>query len=581
MLLFRLISLVALFLLLASSAPAQVALGPSSGPCIQTGDYPYQAGSCLNATALNADLELSPGGAPPTNVYGRGAGYGKLWIDTSVSPAHIRMCTVQSPGLCSTTYNASQWADIGVIDQPNGTINLSTGGGLASIPSSGVIDLGLYPQSLLQITGTATINSFGTTLPAGKTRVLVFEGSLTITNSPSAIVIPGGNNITTQPGGMALVTSQGNGLYSLLYQPQPTGGLTPIANNSVLGNVSGGSAMPGQLTPTQLAGMIGLAPQVTAQSLAVNPNFSVNSSGSISQSGPPSLQRSTGSVPNNLATLVSVYQANTTGALNEREFNTVIDFHVTSGLAGTPASAQDKVAFVPTIQVSGSNAGNAWTENPMLWLDGTLAVPTGHHQISEMDLANGYKDVDPTLGPNGMQYPNASAGAGNIYTYGLVLESTGFKNTAAIVIAGGSQWHRGVGCDNTNAIDQACIYDYSTSPTTLDLWGTHTYGVDMLNATFSAAALRLPNGADIVSRNAAGTSDTILLALDSSNNVHVGPTGLAITPAGIVLVSGLQAPSTTWTNTGPCMFGQIAWDTNYIYVCTATNTVKRVALSTF
>ncbi|HKD66089.1 MAG TPA: hypothetical protein VKB84_04560 [Candidatus Binataceae bacterium] len=206
---------------------------------------------------MNADLELSPGGAPPTNVYGRGAGYGKLWIDTSVSPQHIRMCTVQPPGLCSTTYNAAQWADIGAIDQANGTINLSSGGGLASIPSSGVIDLGLYPQSLLQITGTATINSFGTTLPAGKTRVLIFQGSLTITNSPTAIAIPGGNNITTQAGGMALVTSQGNGLYSLLYQPQPMGaGQSSIPNNTVLGNVTGAPAVPIPLTQSQLAGLV-------------------------------------------------------------------------------------------------------------------------------------------------------------------------------------------------------------------------------------------------------------------------------------------------------------------------------------
>ena len=245
-----------LFVFVATTAAAQVAFGPSSGPCIQTGNYPYQAGSCLNATATNSDLELSPGGAPPTNLHGRGAGYGKLWIDTSVSPPHIRMCTVQPPGLCSTTYTASQWADIGAIDQANGTINLSSGGGLASVPSSGVIDLGLYPQSLLQITGTATINSFGTSLPAGKTRVLVFEGSLTITNSPTAIAIPGGNNITTQAGGMALVTSQGSGVFSLLYQPQPTGGLAPIANNTVLGNVSGGNAMPGPLTQAQLAGLV-------------------------------------------------------------------------------------------------------------------------------------------------------------------------------------------------------------------------------------------------------------------------------------------------------------------------------------
>jgi hypothetical protein len=49
---------------------------------------------------------------------------------------------------------------------------------------------------------------------------------------------------------------------------------------------------------------------------------------------------------------------------------------------------------------------------------------------------------------------------------------------------------------------------------------------------------------------------------------------------GNVTVTGLfQAPLTTQTSTSPGVAGQITWDANYIYVCTATNTWKRVALT--
>jgi len=57
--------------------------------------------------------------------------------------------------------------------------------------------------------------------------------------------------------------------------------------------------------------------------------------------------------------------------------------------------------------------------------------------------------------------------------------------------------------------------------------------------------------------------------------------GLNVT--GNVAVSGgfLGAAQSTRANNSPGTAGQISTDANYIYVCTAANTWKRVALSTF
>ena len=52
--------------------------------------------------------------------------------------------------------------------------------------------------------------------------------------------------------------------------------------------------------------------------------------------------------------------------------------------------------------------------------------------------------------------------------------------------------------------------------------------------------------------------------------------------SGNLTLSGLMSqPLTTKANNSPGSAGQISWDGNYIYVCVATNTWKRVALSSF
>jgi hypothetical protein len=61
-----------------------------------------------------------------------------------------------------------------------------------------------------------------------------------------------------------------------------------------------------------------------------------------------------------------------------------------------------------------------------------------------------------------------------------------------------------------------------------------------------------------------------------------GTSQFAVKQNGDTLISGtLYSTPKTWLNNQACTAGQISWDANYIYVCTATNTVKRTALSAF
>jgi hypothetical protein len=201
----------------------------------------------------------------------------------------------------------------------------------------------------------------------------------------------------------------------------------------------------------------------------------------------------------------------------------------TTGLRGEPGQAgQDKVGMYVGVRALGPGVGNTWAENPLLEITDTVAVPRGHHQISEMDLNNNYKAVDPTTGPRGMDFPNASAGEGNIYAYGLIMESSGkFPATAAIFVDGANTWHRGIGINNSggNVIDQTAFFDYSNSPTVFDVWGTHTIGIDFTHSVVNGNVLQWgdeKNGKSFLAfgnNQFGGTSDTGIIVQSTGTSV--------------------------------------------------------------
>lgn len=81
----------------------------------------------------------------------------------------------------------------------------------ASIASAATTSIGGNSDgSYVHITGTTTITSFGT-IAAGVSRVVVFDGVLTLTHNPTSLILPGGVNITTAAGDVAQFISEGSG----------------------------------------------------------------------------------------------------------------------------------------------------------------------------------------------------------------------------------------------------------------------------------------------------------------------------------------------------------------------------------
>lgn len=86
----------------------------------------------------------------------------------------------------------------------SGVQNLAKGAAVASATST---DIWAVTGNLVHVTGTTTITGFGTAPQAGATRIVIFDAALTLTHGASAIVLPGGANITTAANDIALVVA--------------------------------------------------------------------------------------------------------------------------------------------------------------------------------------------------------------------------------------------------------------------------------------------------------------------------------------------------------------------------------------
>ncbi len=80
----------------------------------------------------------------------------------------------------------------------------------ANIASATTTDIGAARGKYVKVTGTTTITGFGT-VQAGTRRFLRFTGALTLTHNATSLILPGGANITTAAGDVAVFVSEGSG----------------------------------------------------------------------------------------------------------------------------------------------------------------------------------------------------------------------------------------------------------------------------------------------------------------------------------------------------------------------------------
>lgn len=92
----------------------------------------------------------------------------------------------------------------------------------STVASAATTDLGAVDETILTISGIATITSFGT-VSAGIYKLVSFSGALTLTHNATSLILLGGENRTTVAGDCGLYVSLGGGNWKeYFYSPIST-----------------------------------------------------------------------------------------------------------------------------------------------------------------------------------------------------------------------------------------------------------------------------------------------------------------------------------------------------------------------
>lgn len=108
--------------------------------------------------------------------------------------------------------------------------NLSTKG--ADIASAATTDIGAATGRYVHINGTTTITSLGTKT-AGVLRIVTFDGVLTLTYNAASLILPGGADIVTGAGDVAVFISEGGGNWRCVSYTRSLGQLGGFRNKLI------------------------------------------------------------------------------------------------------------------------------------------------------------------------------------------------------------------------------------------------------------------------------------------------------------------------------------------------------------
>ena len=116
-------------------------------------------------------------------------------------------------------------------------------GAVGVIASATTTDLGTYLGNFLQITGSTTITSFGSSASTSRPLYFVtFAGAMTLTYNATSLIIPGGQNVTTASGDTAILEYLGSGNWQVLAYFQATTNAGQNASGSFTATLTGMTA---------------------------------------------------------------------------------------------------------------------------------------------------------------------------------------------------------------------------------------------------------------------------------------------------------------------------------------------------
>lgn len=163
---------------------------------------------------------------------------GQLWYDTTNNALRI--------------YDGANWLFIAYIDTTNHLVVPFVGSSIQNIASASTTTLGgsfAAAPAYVSISGTTTINSFGSAAIIGQVFFLTFQAALTLTYNATSMILPGQVNIGTAANDVAVFVYLGSGNWRcIVYQPVATliGAISTINGAFITNNVISPAAISAQ-----------------------------------------------------------------------------------------------------------------------------------------------------------------------------------------------------------------------------------------------------------------------------------------------------------------------------------------------
>lgn len=292
--------------------------------------------------------------------------------------------------------------------------------------------------------------------------------------------------------------------------------LATIPNVEILANISGGIAAPIPNTMTAiLDATMGAARGDIIYRGAANwaalvlggTGAMVRSNGtditwanSIGYAGDQSYQTAGWATGDNFSSNCSLYTSATTQQASEREILAGAYFVNSLGGNQTASPQRDKVAFSAQIETNGTNSGDQWAVYP-------VAVINSGAFSSQGTTTYGLEvDVNNNSGVNLANFPTIGGHVAQAYGIALTGSSANLCTAAVWVTGVGPQWDKAFWITGASVIGTAGFRDESNSPTSVQILGSHTYGIDMSSASFSQSPMNWPSAATATSATAGGAT---------------------------------------------------------------------------
>jgi len=469
------------------------------------------------------------------------ADFGSNTISTTgtINSGNITGGNVATGGIVSATGNITGNNIKGTNVSASGTVTGSSlTGTLTTASQTNVTTVGTL--SALSVSGNITTNNINTSGTSGNISganiisAATFSatgnitGSYILGNGSQLTGLPatyGNSNVTTLLGAFGSNTISTTGTIN---SGNITGGNVLTGGQvSATGNVSGGNI--------QTAGQISATGNVTSGNVTTIGN--VVAQGIVSASG-------------NIVTagyFVGNFQGNVTGNLVVTGSNTQVLFNTNGNVDAVAGLTYNKGSNTLTVLGIVSSQGNVIGGN--LTTAGQVSA-TGNITGSYI-LGNGSQltGLPATYGNSNVNTLLAAWGSNTLLTTGNI--------TGNYILGNGSQ-----------LTGLPATYGNSNVTTLLGAFGSNsistTGNITSSNIITSGTSGNI-TGANIILAQTVSATGNIAGANATVNNMTVNT----------ILSSPLQTKASTDTGTA----GQICWDANYIYVCTATNTWKRVGLT--